>query len=417
MRILIVSQYFWPENFRVNDLAVGLRDRGHEITVLTGLPNYPEGRLYSGYHLLSATDSFDGIPIVRVPLVSRGNSRGLRLAANYSSFAASASLLGPLRCRGPFDAIFVFEPSPITVGLPAVWLRRWHNVPLLFWVLDLWPESLAAAGAVRSPWLLRPVEHMVRYIYARCDRVLVQSRGFIPHITRQGVPDERLRYFPSWAEELFQPLDLPPDAPERRELPPGFRILFAGNLGASQSLETILDAAERTRGVSQIRWVLMGDGRQRAAIEAQIRERRLQATVSLTGPRPLETMPRYFAAADALLVTLKRDPIFARTIPGKVQSYLACRKPILGALDGEGAACIRTAGAGLVCAAEDAAGLAASAVALYRASAAERAEMGRRGRAYFDENFHRERLLDRLQAMFYEAVAEHRATGALRRGA
>jgi glycosyltransferase involved in cell wall biosynthesis len=417
VRILIVTQYFWPENFRINDLARGMVERGHEVTVLTGQPNYPQGRIYPGYHAFSTHDEFSGIPIRRVPLIARGKARGLRLAANYSSFAVMATVLGPLRCRGPFDVLFAFEPSPITVGIPAAALRRWYGVPLLFWVLDLWPDSLVATGAVRSPWVLKSVDRLVRSIYAHCDRVLVQSRRFIPHVQQRGVGADRISYFPSWAEEVYQPIELPADAFERRDLPPGFRILFAGNVGVSQSFETILDAAERTRSLPDLRWVIIGEGRQRCWLQQQIRTRNLSETVSWLGARPVENMPRYFAAADALLVTLKRDPIFSLTIPGKLQSYLACQKPILAALDGEGAAIVDESGAGHAGPSEDGQTLAEHAVALYRASPVQRAAMGLRGRAYFEQNFQRRRLLDRLETLFQETIAQRGRPALLRRGA
>src|SRR5690349_8507872 len=184
MKILIVSQYFWPESFRINDLALGLKERGHNVTVLTGMPNYPSGRLFSGYAMFSPTkEIFEGIPILRVPLIPRGSKGRWRLALNYISFALCASLLAPLRCKGPFDIIFVFEPSPVTVGIPALVLKKLMQAPIVFWVQDLWPESLSATGAVKSQRVLQWVANLVGYIYRRCDCILVQSEGFIPYVT------------------------------------------------------------------------------------------------------------------------------------------------------------------------------------------------------------------------------------------
>ncbi len=417
MRILIVSQYFWPEPFRINDLALGLKERGHEVTVLTGVPNYPEGRIYPGYGLFSSKDTYAGIPIIRVPLLPRGRSKGMRLIANYISFFVMASVLGLLRTRGKFDGVFAFEPSPITVGIPAILLKWRHRAPLLFWVLDLWPDTLTATGAVRSPWVLQQVDRLVRWVYRHSDRVLTQSRGFIPFVQNQDVPLEKICYFPSWAEDVFRPVQLPADAPERQEMPPGFRIVFAGNIGVSQSFGTILDAAERTRHIPEIQWVILGDGRERAWVQQQVQSRRLERHVTLLGRRPMETMPRYFSLADALLVTLKREPIFALTIPAKVQDYLACGKPILASLDGEGAAIIQESQAGLVSPCEDGRALAEHAMQLYRAAAGERAEMGRRARRYYEENFERQRLLDRLEEQFREVAGEGASTRAPRRAA
>ncbi len=403
MRILIVSQYFWPEAFRINDLALGLHERGHAVTVLTGMPNYPGGEFFPGYGLSGPTrQDYHGIEVVRVPLLPRGNGNGPRLAINYLSFAASASLLGPLRCRGQFDLIFVYEPSPITVGIPALLLKRLKGAPVMFWVQDLWPESLSATGAVRSPMILGMVERLVRFIYQSSDLLLVQAEGFVPRVEKVGANPRRVRYFPNWAEGLYQPVELETDAPERNELPNGFRVLFAGNVGAAQDFPTILAAAERLRGYNDIQWIILGDGRMYDWVKTQVANRNLSSTVHLFGSRPVESMPRYFSLADALLVTLRRDPIFALTIPAKVQSYLACGRPVIGALEGEGASVIRDAGAGLISPPEDANALAEVVLAMYRMPTSERQTMGLQGRAYYESHFEREMLLDRLVGWMQE---------------
>ncbi|MCB0368535.1 MAG: glycosyltransferase family 4 protein, partial [Bdellovibrionales bacterium] len=179
MRILIISQYFYPESFRINDLAFGLLARGHKVTVLTGLPNYPSGRLFENFSWRSVgACEHEGVKVYRVPLIVRGRAKSWQLALNYISFAFFACLLGPFFCREKYDLVFVFEPSPFTVGLPGALFRVLKKAPLLFWVQDLWPESLTATGAVKSPLVIKWVGKMVRFIYRRCDRVLLQSRGF-----------------------------------------------------------------------------------------------------------------------------------------------------------------------------------------------------------------------------------------------
>lgn len=403
LRILILTQYYWPESFRITDLAQGLKARGHEVTVLTGMPNYPGGRFFSGYGAFRpASEAHDGIPIERVPLVPRFSGRGWQLALNYLSFALSASVLGPLRCRGRYDAIFVFEPSPITVGIPAAVLRRLKRAPVLFWVQDLWPESLEATGAVRSRLVLGWVERLVRWIYRRCDRILVQSEGFVDRVVAVGGEPARVRVFPNWAEALYRPVEVAPDAAERAHLPAGFRVMFAGNIGAAQSFETILAAAERLRGERGIQWVVLGDGHQRPWVEAEIDRRGLAGSVRLLGRHPMDKMPSYFALADALLVTLRKDPVFALTIPSKVQSYMACGRPIVASLDGEGARVIEAARCGLTAPAGDAAALAAAVLAMYRMPHAERERMGARARVHYLEHFEREKLLDQLEGWMAE---------------
>jgi len=412
LRILIVTQYFWPERFRINDLALGLVERGHEVTVLTGMPNYPGGRLFPGYGFFRpAREDFRGVAVRRVPLLPRGSGGRWRLPANYLSFTLSAALLGPWRGRGGFDLIFAFQPSPVTVALPAVLLRRLKRIPLLLWVQDLWPESLSAAGAVSSPFLLGAVERMVRFIYRRCDRVLVASRGFIPRVLALSAPPDKVVYLPQWAESLYSPIGLEPEAPERRELPEGFRVVFAGNIGVAQSFETILDAAVRLKG-SDVQWVVLGDGRRRGWLEGRIHSLGLEGCMHLLGPRALEAMPRYFSLADALLISLKRDPAFALTVPAKLQSYLACARPIVAALDGEGARIVEEATAGVTCPPEDGRALAEAVRSLRGMDPERRASMGRRGRAYYEAHFARDTLIEALERLM-RSVHEERACASL----
>lgn len=407
MKLLVVSQYFFPENFRINDFVTDMVERGHEVTVLTGLPNYPSGQLYPGYGWTQPwVESYQGARVIRVPLVPRGAAGAIRLVLNYLSFAAFGALGVWLRLRGKFDAVFVFEVSPITVGIPAIVAGRRFKAPILFWVLDLWPESLTAAGGVRSPRILRAVDHLVKWIYRNCARVLVQSRAFVPEIARHGVSDSNILYFPSWGESLFQPLQqadsalLPP-------LPEGFKVLFAGNVGQAQDLPAVLKAAELLRARTDIHWLIVGDGRMAAWAKEEVHRRGL-SQVHFLGRHPLETMPHFYAAADALLLSLKREPIFALTIPGKLQSYLACARPILAMLDGEGARIVQEAGAGLSCPAGDANGLAKQVLSLSAMSDSERRAMGLNGREYYEANFDRTRLFDQLESWLEDAIQERR---------
>jgi len=417
VRLLIVSQYFWPENFRINDLAVAFRERGHDVTVLTGVPNYPEGSFYPGYGLFrKRREQWNGIEIIRMPLIPRGNGGGLRLALNYLSFAFFASLLAPLRCRGHFDAIFVHEPSPITIGFPAMVMRRLKKAPLFFWVLDLWPESLEAAGGVKSAKILNWVGRMVRYIYSGCDRVLVQSRRFVEPVGAHGVARDDILYFPSWAEELYRPLPRSTAFDEKHTLPEGFRIMFAGNIGAAQDFESILSAAEELKSDSHIQWLIVGDGRMGEWVRKQIDARGLGATVHMLGRHPVEMMPEFFAAADAMLVSLKAQPIFAMTIPGKVQSYLACGRPVIAMLDGEGATVIEESGAGYPCAAGDAGALAAAVRRMAELAPEARERMGADGRRYYEEHFERNMLFSKLEAWMTNACAGDGIAAKERRG-
>ncbi|MBA3032738.1 MAG: glycosyltransferase family 4 protein [Gammaproteobacteria bacterium] len=405
MRLLVVSQYFWPENFRINDLVADMAARGHEVTVLTGQPNYPSGRFFPGYGWTRPhIENYQGTRVVRVPLVPRGSAGAIRLALNYISFAFFGAVGVWLRLQGKFDAVFVFEVSPVTVGIPAIAAGRRFKAPVLFWVLDLWPESLTAAGAVKSPMVLRTVDRLVKWIYRNCARVLVQSRAFVPEIARHGVPDANILYFPSWGESLFQPFQQA-DATLLPPLPAGFTVLFAGNLGEAQDLPAVLRAAELLRDRADIHWLLVGDGRMAAWAKAEVQRRGL-SQVHFLGRHPLESMPHFYAAADALLLPLKREHIFALTIPGKLQSYLACARPVLAMLDGEGAHIVEEAGAGLACPAGDADGLAAQVLRMAATPETERRAMGLNGRKYYEVHFDRTRLFDQLETWLEDAIQE-----------
>lgn len=403
MRVLVVSQYFWPENFRVNDLVQGLCERGHEVTVLTGLPNYPGGKVYPGYGCFSwQREQFSGAEVIRVPLIPRGKGGPIRLGLNYLSFALMASLLGPLYCKGKIDAIFVHEPSPITVGIPAIVMKKIKRAPLLFWVLDLWPESLSAAGQVKSPWVLKSVEKLVRWIYRYCDRLLLQSRGFMSHAAQMGVEPERLRYFPNWAEKLYRPVGQKEHDVALPVMPHGFRVMFAGNVGAAQDFPTVLAAAERLKEHAGIHWVVVGDGRVLPWAKEEVARRGLAANVHFLGQHAPDKMPAFFAEADVMLVTLKREPIFALTVPAKLQAYLACGRPVVAALEGEGARIVEEAKAGVVSAPEDSGALAEAVLRLYHMTENERAAMGEAGLSYSRQHFDRDLLFGELEQWMRE---------------
>jgi colanic acid biosynthesis glycosyl transferase WcaI len=397
MRLLVVSQYFWPENFRINDLVAELVRRGHHVTVLTGLPNYPEGRVFQQFRDAPARYShYEGAEVIRVPLMPRGNG-GLRLMLNYLTFAVSATIVGLWKLRGrQFDAVFAYEPSPITVGLPAAVMRSAKRAPLAFWVLDLWPETLQAIGVVRSRVLLQAVGKLVAFIYRRCDLILAQSKSFIPQIQKYAGKDSRVEYFPSWAESVFDMQRAVP-ADEVPLKPGSFNVMFAGNLGDAQDFPAILAAAESLKAHAHIRWLIVGDGRMARWVADEIKRRHLQDCVLMLGRHPVERMPSFFKHANALLVSLKDEPIFSMTIPGKLQSYLAAGIPVVAMLNGEGAEVVRGSRSGLTCAAGDHAGLAAAVLKLSEMSEQERDTMGSNGLAVSAREFDRDTLIDRLE--------------------
>jgi colanic acid biosynthesis glycosyl transferase WcaI len=401
VRIWIITQYFHPENFGINQVAAALVGRGHAVTVLTGMPNYPSGRFAPAYRWWRVErEVYAGASVVHLPIIPRGDGTAFRLAVNFLSFAAIATISAPFLLRGRPDAIFVYQPSPLTVTFPAMvlsWLRR---APIVLWVQDLWPESLILADIPPSPLVLRIIARVARFVYRRCALILLQSPAYSGPI-RAAAPHVPLRYFPNSADPRYRPLDTPPEALRPAELPPGFRVLFAGNIGAAQDFETIVAAAEQVRHVPEIQWVIIGEGRRKEWLQNQITTRKLGGTVHLINPLPSELMPHYFAFAHGLLLTLAAR-VAALTIPTKLQAYLACGRPIIAAIDGEAARILRESGAGLTCEPGNAGALAAVVQTLYQMSPGQRDKMGSAGRRCFEREFALDLLMDRLEQWLIE---------------
>ncbi len=405
MRILVVSQYFWPENFRINDLVEELVARGNEVWVLTGRPNYPSGKIDPDYKSNPEKyENYMGARIIRLPIVARGTG-ALSLISNYASYFILGSILGPFKlAKFDFDVIFTVQLSPITIAIPAIVMKVLRKKPMVMWVLDLWPESLLATGVVRNKSILNLIAKLVRFIYARCDLILGQSRSITKEIgSKTGT---RVEYYPSWAETIFQSHQVEIDKPAADKKV--FEVMFAGNIGESQDFPAILDAAERLKSHPIIRWIIVGSGRNFELLATQVKRRGLSEVVTLLGRRPLEEMPHYFARADLMLVTLKDERIFSLTVPGKIQSYLAAGRPIIGMLNGEGAEVIETSGAGYASPAGDAEGLAKNVHRMYELPKKDREAMGKSGQAYSCKEYNRANLISALEQFFDDVCLAHR---------
>lgn len=407
MNILIVSQYFWPEPFIINDLVLKIKELGHTVTVYTGKPNYPDGEIYNGYVSTGVQEEiYEGdIPVYRIPLRPRKKGGGKNLTLNYLSFVFSG-LKHAFRFskNKKVDMIFVFAISPITAAIPAIlikWLTKSH---LTIWVQDLWPESVEATGFIRNRFLLRCVGGLVRGIYYFSDTLLAQSKAFIPHISRLAHQD-KVDYYPNSVIDNFAVKEVPTTVPQdlAHLLETQFCVVFAGNIGTAQAVETIVNAALSLKNIPDLKFILVGSGSKSEWVKQQIQEHKINNLV-LAGRYPSSEMPFIFSKASCLLVSLKRDEIFTYTIPSKVQSYLAASKPIIAALDGEGAKIINEAGAGLTSPAEDVEMLAKNIKHLYHLPQAEREEMGRSGRAYFLEHFEMISQSKRLIELFENRI-------------
>jgi glycosyltransferase involved in cell wall biosynthesis len=318
---------------------------------------------------------------------------------NFLSFSFLACFIVPFRCREKYDVTLVWCMSPVTVVIPALVLKAVRGTPVITWVADLWPDTLAATGVVKSRAVLRMVALLVRFIYRFSDQILVASRGYQPQIESLGVPTAKIAYWPQWAEAVY---GRPPDGGRKVDLPAssrGFRILYAGNVGSSQGFATIVEAAREIKRQADVEWLILGDGIMLPWVHQKVEEFGLQDDFHFLGTCPVEDVPYYAAQADALLVSLKKDPLFEITVPGKVQSCLASGRPIIGSLDGEAAEIIRASGAGFTGAAGDVQGLVAAVMRMIALTPEQRTAMGKAGREYFTQHFERELLFSRLEEM------------------
>jgi glycosyltransferase involved in cell wall biosynthesis len=397
MKVLIWSQYFWPENFLINKMAIGLKAQGVEVTVVTGKPNYPDGQIFPGYKAsgIEREEYFD-VEVIRIPLYPRGKGSTKELLMNYLSFIFSGYFFAPFALRGrKFNAVFVYAPSPLLQALPAIFVAWLKNASMIVWVQDIWPEALQATGFIKNRWLLRLVESVVRYIYRHSNFILIQSEAFRASVERLVSTKNKIHFFPNCTCELT---DTPPILSELQsqtvaEIKRHFSVVFAGNIGVAQSCETIVAAAKLLAEHSVIKFYLVGSGSRSNSIEHLLKSKKV-TNVVMVGRLPAEEMNSVFSAASVLLVSLKNEPALSATIPSKLQSYLSAGKPIIASLNGEAAKLVIDANAGLSCPAENPDALSKAVLKLYNMSDVERDQLGRNARHYFKTHFN---MADRIR--------------------
>ena len=396
MKILIVTQYYFPESFKSNDLSFELQKRGHDVTVLTGLPNYPEGKMYEGYGIFkNRKQVINGVKIVRSLLLLRGNGGGIRLFLNYFSFAFFASIKAFfLNFNNKYDAVIVHEPSPITQYYPAYILNKLQKTPVYFWVMDLWPESLEILGGVKNKFVLSYFTRMVTKFYKNSEKILMTSKGFKKSILEKGNFENKLEYFPNWAEDSISQGDLNFPIPN---LPEGFKVMFAGNVGEAQDMEGVMNAALHLKNYPEIKFIMVGDGRKMPFVQEFVQKNNLQETVITVGQFPLETMASFFSKADVMLVSLRDDAIFNITVPAKTQAYMSASKPIIAMMNGEGAELIEEAKCGVSVPAGDSKKLAETLVEMSKLNPENLKIMGENSRKYFQENYSLSKCIDNLE--------------------
>ncbi|EGT0681625.1 glycosyltransferase family 4 protein [Clostridium perfringens] len=394
MKILVVTQYFWPEEFRINDICKGLKEAGHDVEVLTGLPNYPEGKIYKGYSWFKkGVKEYNGIKIIRVPMIPRGKNSSMMLALNYVSFMVNASLKALTLIGKKYDRVFVFQVSPITSAVPAIILSKLKKIPSYIYIQDLWPETFYSIINIKNKKIRSKMKNICNKIYNSFDKLLIASKGYEDILLKEGFKKEKFEYFPQWAEDFYS--ENLKKVSENRI----FTVTFAGNIGKAQSVNTIIEAANLAKENKNIKWQIIGDGSEFENIKYLVKKYSLESTVDLLGRKPAKDMPKYFSSSDGLIVTLKNEEILKVTLPAKVQSYMAAGKPIIAAISGEGSRTIKESKSGLVGEAEDYKALYENVIKLYDMNENERIRIGNNGKEFFKENFTRDKLLNQLEVI------------------
>jgi glycosyltransferase involved in cell wall biosynthesis len=409
MRVLILSQYYKPEPVpKPSELAESLRNRGHEVSVLTGYPNYPSGTLYEGYRLRFAEHTeIDGIPVVRAFEYPDHGTRAAGRIANYVTFMLSAplaSLMAP-RC----DVIYVWHP-PLTVGIAAAIIARLRRVAFVYDVQDIWPESAVLSGMLKPGPLVRFMSWLERVVYRQADHILVTTDGARQNLVAKGVPEGKVSVMRHWIDDRVFTIvgeEARTVIRTREQWGDRFVVLFGGNVGLVQGLDTVIDAAAALPASSNTLVVIVGDGTDRQRLQSRVQALGLEQRVQFLGRQPPESMPGFFAAADALLVHLKKSELSRLVIPTKTLAYLASGRPIIMAMEGAAAELVTTAAAGVAVPPDDAARLADAMEAMRRLSDVERTAMGARGMAYLSAHFTREVVIPE-----YEALLQRFARGA-----
>ena len=391
--ILVVSQYFYPEQFRINDICTEWVKRGYIVTVLTGIPNYPQGEYFEGYDLVhKRTEEWNGIRIIRIPLIPRGHN-SIGLVANYFSFVLSGFIWKSLT-KIKADYVFTFEVSPMTQALIGVWYAKKNKIPHYLYVQDLWPENVEIVTGIHSPFILKPIGKMVDYIYKNCNQIFATSPSFVKEICKRGVDEEKVHYWPQYAEEFYRPMEKKtvPEIPDDGS----FKIIFTGNIGTAQGLEILPRTAELLKD-ENVKFVVVGDGRYLETFIDEVKKREVQDRFIMIPRQPAERIPELLAACDVAFLSFQDEELWAMTIPAKLQSYMACGMPVIAAAKGETERIIAEAECGRSCGIGDPEALADEVRKLKEINLSA---MKKNSRSYFENNFNKPMLMERIAEYF-----------------
>lgn len=394
-KVLICTNHFYPETFRCNDVAFELAERGYDVDVLTAIPDYPQGKYHKGYGFFKKRkEKVNGVNVYRAFIIPRGVGGVLRLALNYFSFLLSSIFVGLFLClTRKYDKVIVHETSPIFIGVAAVMIKKIKKIPMYFWVLDLWPESMISYGRLNSPFVFKRVDKLTRWIYKNSTKILISSRGFKKAICDKGIEEEKIEYFPNWADR--QRTGVPNVT--ILNMPDGFILMFAGNVGTGQNFEALMKAAKEIKDHKDIHFVVIGDGSVFNWVEEYVKAEKLEDTVHLLGRYPSDTMPAFYEKANAMIVSLTSDFAHNNTLPAKVQGYMNAHKPILGLIDGEAQIIIEEAECGFFCNADDYKGFADLILKASKMPKSELVQLGNNGYDYGKRYFDYDKCMNHIE--------------------
>lgn len=408
MRILIITQYFWPENFRINELCEEFTNLEHDITVLTGYPNYPKGEIYKEFLKdKKKFNNYKGAKIIRVPIFPRKNNK-LTLSLNYFSFLINSILFGYFKLkRKKFDIVFTFQLSPVTVGITSGFFSKLNNCPNVLWILDLWPNTLVALNVIKKDWQLNLFKVLVNWIYSNCDVILAQSKSILEEIRNYPSVTNNTYYFPSWSEsELFKKKSkLAPEVKQKII----FTFMFAGNIGAAQDFLSIIKAVKilSKKNKYNFRIIIIGDGSKKIWLEKEIKKQEIDNYFELINSYPITRMPSFFKHADALIISLLNREVFNMTIPGKIQFYLTSGIPIVGMISGEGAKVIKKAKGGLICKSGDYVSFSKIMEKVINMDKKTLKQIGKNGKEFARQEFSKKYLIKNLEKLFIKLVKDN----------
>lgn len=411
-KILFICQYFYPETFRGNDVAYHFVQEGHDVHVVTGVPNYPVGKFFPGYGWFTRRrEVVNGVRVTRLPIIPRGNNK-IMLILNYFSylFVAWFYILFHV-IRHKYDMVFCQQLSPVMMSAPAVLYKKLTGVPLYTWVLDLWPESLLAAGGVNNKYVLGFFNYFVKSEYKHSDKILISSRSFVESIKTYGDYENKVIYYPQWGDgadqtnadntNIMNILKKSGILGESVFDVDSFKVMFAGAIGEAHGFECNMQAALLTKKHKHIKWVIVGDGRKLDWLRQFVKKHRLEETVFTLGRYPVETMPLFFEKADVMLVSLTDSPLFNLYAPAKISGYMSAARPIITCLTGEGSEVVKEANCGWNVKAGDAEGLAKLVIELSQVDKAILSARGIAGRSYYDEHFDKVKCLRKLDEIMH----------------